>query len=266
MDPTLPPTVPRPSDRVVITAGVALLAAALVLSTLYSRNDGDLDWTNYLVGIAATLVVLGIAAVARLRALDEELVSWPGALGVLGVGSMLGLALDDASATAYVVGVVVLGLSVGGYLLNRGWPFVLSGIGGFGLVYAKLVDDVFDAGDFDGDNFGMVIGIALVVFAALVTAVTWFLPERVLGGVVGGAVAGVGNFLTVAALAAAAQFRMSFDVGTEEYYGTYSELGAEPSRFDGYDNDIWVILVLSLLLVAGWAWCAWQTGPSVSEC
>jgi hypothetical protein len=255
MDQTLPPTAPPSSDRAVMTVGVALLTAALVLSTLYTRDDGDLDWTNYLVGIAATLVLLGIAAVARLRALDEELVSWPGALGIMGVGSMLGLALDDASATAYVVGVVVLGLSVGGYLLNRGWPFVLSAIGGFGLVYAKIVDDVFDASDFDGDNVGMVIGIALVIFAVLVTVATWLLPERVLGGVVAGSVVVFGNFAVLAALAAAAQFQATFFVTSSGDM----DFGDEPSRFDGYDNDIWVILVLSLLLVLGWAWCAWQT-------
>lgn len=256
MDQTLPPTVPRSSDRAVMAAGIALLTAVLVLSNLYTRDDGDLDWTNYLVGIAATLVLLGVAVVARLRALDEELVSWPGALGILGVGSMLGLALDDASATAYVVGVVVLGLSVGGYLLNRGWPFLLSAIGGFALLYAKIVDDVFDASDFDGDNFGMVIGIALVLFAGLVTAATWFLPERVLGGVVAGAVAVFGNFMVLAALAAAALFQATFSITSS----SDMDFGDEPARFDGFDNDIWVILVLSLLLVAGWAWCAWQTG------
>lgn len=240
-----------------ISVGVALLAAALVLSSVYSRDDGDLDWTNYLVGIAATLVLLGVAAASRLRGeAGSDLFSWPGALGIVGVGSMLGIAIDDSSVTPYVVGVVVLGLSAFGYLLGGSWTFVLSAIMGAGVVYAQVVDDIFDASDLDGDNTGMVIGVALVVFTALVTAATWFLPQRVFGGVVAGIIAVAGNFLLLTALTAFGMFQTSFVT----YGGEFSDSSDPATRFEGYDNDVWVILVLSLLLVAGWAWCTWQTG------
>lgn len=263
----MPPAPPTPSappapvgHRVVVAAGVALLAAAVVLSGVYTRKDGDIDWTNYLVGIAATLVLLGIAtaSLVRLRIRpDEDLVSWSGALGILGVGSMLGIALDDADFAAYVIGIVVVALSSGAYLFCRSWPFVLTAIAGFAAVYAQLFDDVFDATDLGGENVGMVISIALLIFAALVTGATWLLPERVLGGVVAGIVAAVGNFLVLVGLAIAVALTDTFrSIDLDDPL----EAGSPPGRLDTYDNDIYVVLVIALVLVAGWAWCAWQTG------
>jgi hypothetical protein len=271
MDESLPPPIPPaaptnsapptpPYDRVVVAVGVALLAAAVALSGVYTRKDGDIDWTNYLVGIAATLALLGIAAVSVVRLgtrVAQELVSWPGALGTLGVGSMLGIALDDADFSTYVIGIVVLALSAGGYLVCHTWPFVLTAIAGFGAVYAQLFDDVFDAADLEGDNVGMVISIALLIFAVLVTGATWFLPERVLGGVVAGIVAAVGNFLILVGLAVAVVLAATF--GSLDMDDPF-EAGAAPQRLDTYDNDVYVVLVVALVLVAGWAWCAWQTG------
>jgi len=258
MDETLPPApAPAPSrtDQVIVAGGVALLATAVMLSTVYTRKDGDLDWTNYLVGLAATAALLGVAAVAvtRRRGLEpDDLVGWPGGIGILGVGSMLGLALDDTDGTAYIIGLAVLGLSiVAYYLADQHWTFVLSGIGGFALVYAKGVDDLFDAADLEGDNVGMVISLALLFFTILVTGVTWYLPERVLGGVVAGAIAIVGNFMILSALAVAGFFLLMGDSIAE---------GAVGSRVDTYDNDVWVILIVALVLAAGWAWLGQQTG------
>ena len=263
----MPPAPPAPSappapvrDRVVVAAGVALLAAAVVLSGVYTRKDGDIDWTNYLVGIAATLVLLGIAAASLVRLRirpDEDLVSWPGALGIVGVGSMLGIALDDADFSAYVVGIVVLALSSGAYLICRSWPFVLTAIAGFAAVYAQFFDDVFDATDLEGDNLGMVLSIALLVFAVLVTGATWLLPERVLGGVVAGIVAAVGNLLVLVGLTIAVALTDTFrSIDLDDPL----EAGSPPGRLDTYDNDVYVVLVAALVLVAGWAWCGWQTG------
>ena len=47
-----------------IAIGVGLLAAAVVLSSIRARSDGDLDWSNYSVGLGATAVLLLFALVA----------------------------------------------------------------------------------------------------------------------------------------------------------------------------------------------------------
>ena len=88
MDEPLPPTTTR-TGQVVIAGGVALLAAALVLSTINARKDGDLDWTNYLVGLAATAVLVTVAVVTltgRAGQRVDDLVAWPGAVGILAPG------------------------------------------------------------------------------------------------------------------------------------------------------------------------------------
>jgi hypothetical protein len=260
MDESLPRSTPSRTpraDQVVIAVGVALLATAVVLSNVYSRKDGDLDWTNYLVGLIATAALLGAAAAARTRRGwigPDDLVGWPGAAGILGVGSMVGIALDDAGGTPYVVGLVVLGLAtVAYYVADQHWAFVLTGIGGLAVFYAKGVDDLFDAADLDGDNTGMVISLALLVFAAVVTGVTWFLPERVLGGVVAGAVAVFGHFVLLVGLTVGLFFQTTFV--------TYSgDADPAPARIDTFDNDVWVVLLVALVLAGGWAWLALQTG------
>ena len=54
---------PRPDlDRPLVALGVALLAAAVVLSALWSRMTDDLDRSNFTVGLLATLGLLGVAA------------------------------------------------------------------------------------------------------------------------------------------------------------------------------------------------------------
>ena len=171
---------------------------------------------------------------------------------------MAGVALDDADGTAYIVGLVVLVLSILAYFARPHWAFVVSGIAGFGIFYANAFDDLFDAADLDGDNPGMVISLGLLVFTFLVTGVTWFLPERVVGGVVAGVIAAVGHLLLLAGLAIGMFFQSTFVT----YSGSYDDGdgGSGPTRIDTFDNDVWVILVVALVLAAAWAWLGRQTG------
>lgn len=243
-------------ERVVVAAGVALLSAAVALSTFYTRDRGDIDWSNYTMGLLATLALLGISGAAWVLARDRDastdLVAWPGAFGAVSVGLMLAIALDENHATAYVAGLAVVALSVGGYLLVRRDAFVTTAIGGLLVVYLRLCDDLFDFGD-GGDNVAISLSAALFVFTVLVTVAGWWLPSRALSGVLVGVIAVVGNAGILAALGVVASFQAAFS-------GFPGGAPVRAKRFDQYDNDVWFILVFALLLIAGWGVAAYLSG------
>ena len=96
----------------------------LVQSAVYSRADGDLDWKYYGVGLGAAILLTIIAPLAVVFVADSAIrtavAAWPAAFGALGVGLMVAIGMEDGDAVAWVVGGIVLGLSVVGYLLARG--------------------------------------------------------------------------------------------------------------------------------------------------
>ncbi|GAB6986601.1 hypothetical protein [Nocardioides pyridinolyticus] len=167
----------------------------MVLSAYYSRLRPGLDWSNYVVGLVATAGLLGIAVLAHRLAVSagtgptSDAVAWPGAFGVVAVGLMVGVALDDHAATAYVAGPAVLVLSFVGWLVSWRSPFVVSGILGLFVVAAQAFGDVVGV---DGDEHVWPAALALVVFAVAVTAAGWPLPSRVVSGVTAGTIAAVG--------------------------------------------------------------------------
>jgi hypothetical protein len=245
----------RDPARVLVAVGVALLMTVVVLSAFYTRKRDHIDWSNYTMGLLATLGLLGVAAagcwlVARDRHRSTDLVAWPGAFGAVAVGLMLVVALDDSGATAYVAGLAVVALAAGGYLLVRRDAFVTAAIGGLFVVYLQLCDDLFDFGD-GGDNVAISISAALFVFTVLVTLAGWWLPSRVLSGVLVGVLAVVGNVVILVTLGVAATFQAAFGLSNGRPTGV--------KRFDEYDNDVWFILVFALVLVAGWALAAYLT-------
>lgn len=258
--PAVRPATPLDLERPVVAVGVGLLATAVALSTLYTRIQGNFDKSNYTVGLLATVGLLGIAAVAFLgvvvpRGLDDatDLVAWPGAFGVAAVGLMIAVGMDDTDATAYVAGLAVVALSVGGYLLTRRGPFVVTAVLGFFVAYAQLVDDLVGFAD-DDDIGGIGLSIALTVFAVLVTGAGWALPTRVLSGVVAGVITVVGFAGLTGVLAVASMFQAAFS----SYSGDgalYDDAAGVPSMHD-YDRDGWTVLLLALLLLVGWAACA----------
>jgi hypothetical protein len=265
MTQTPPPAVsPGPRrldvDRPTVALGVALLSTAVVLSTFYTRFKDHLDGSNYVVGLVATAGLLAIAAAAvaglvvpRESDTTTDLVAWPGAFGALGVGLMIGVGLDDSAATEYVAGLAVLLISVAGYVLVRRAPFVVTAIVGFFVVYAQLLDDVIGFGD-DDDVGAIWLAVALAVFAVLVTAAGWLLPTRALSGVVAGAVTVVGFASLTGVLVIASTLQAVLDPMFDTS-GSYADYQGG-SRLGSYDNDTWVILVLALLLMIGWAACA----------
>jgi hypothetical protein len=255
---------PRPLDvdRPTVAFGVALLSTAVVLSTFYTRLKDHLDWSNYVVGLVATVGLLGIAAVAvaglvvpRDADTTIDLVAWPGAFGALGVGLMIGVGLDDSRATEYVAGLAVLAISVAGYALVRRAPFVVTAIVGIFVVYAQLLDDVIGFGG--GDDIGAIwMAVALTVFAVAITGAGWLLPTRALSGVVAGAVTVAGFASLTGVLAVVSAFQAVFAPANAEFHSSNGQFQSEASGLGSYDNDTWVILVLALLLMVGWAACA----------
>jgi len=263
--PTLPDQPKRPGMGVLpIAIGVGLLAAALVVSTTRSRSDGDLDWSNYSVGLGATAALLLVALVAAVVGSGrgrEELVTWPGAIGILGAGSMLGVGLEDVDGSddwlAYLVGGVVVLLSVVGYVAVRRGAFVVTGILGLGIAYAQLADDVLlDIGD--EDDQAIIAAATIAVFVLAVTAVGWLLRSRALSGVVAGVIGVVGLNIVMAFLAFQQLFASmfgDFDVmmsGTDDY----TEQTLSSPKPPDYDNDVYVILAIAALLTLLWALAA----------
>jgi hypothetical protein len=255
--------------------GVALVAAAVVLSAVHSRQGGDLDGSNFTMGVLATLGLLAVAVAAHLLAPAAEraaaLVSWPGAAGALAVAVMLMVLIDDDTCSPYAGAVVAVVLSAGGYLVTRAAPFVLGTIAGLALLYAKAFDDLFSVGG--GRNAFMAVGAGVLVFVVVVTAVGWLLPAtRVLSGVV----VGVGGLVAlVAVLVAVTIFRVvtSFASGMVSFgSGSSSADGSVERGFSGYSplsrlvhqdpyrNDVWMILLYCALLAVLWAVCALATG------
>jgi hypothetical protein len=249
-----------------VALGTGLLAAAVTLSTLRSRSDGDLDWSNYGVGLGATAALLLIAAASALLAEGrrrEELVAWPGAVGVLGVGSMVGVGLQDVGALddalAYIVGGVILVLSAVGYLVVRRGALVVTAILGFGLIYVQLFDDVFsDLGD--EDDAVIIVAAAIAIFVLLVTAVGWLLRARAVSGVFAGALGVIAYNVLLIALVAVRAFQDA--IAGMDMLGDDGERGRSGGRIGGedLDNDVYVILAFAALLTVLWALAAAANG------
>ncbi|HWJ80806.1 MAG TPA: hypothetical protein VNS55_01110 [Nocardioides sp.] len=285
--PPPPPPTPAPAEAdrekpgrpglvgALTTVGVGLLAAAVVLSTWNSRADGDLDWSNYFVGLGATavLVLVALVAVVVVRRKHDpvargELVTWPGVVGILGVAAMLAVGVADQGWTddylAYVEGGLVTALAVLGYLASRRAAYVVTAIGGVAILYVQGFDDLF--GDsLDEDSTVITVALAVTVFVVGVTVLGWLLPTRAISGVVVG-VAGVVAFAALMVGMLAAQAFAGFFGPTEMMFGTEDGSTADfapPSSpsFD-FDNDVWVVLGLAALLTVFWALAAAWTGNS----
>jgi hypothetical protein len=251
----VPPSTRR--DSAVVAVGVAFLAAAVVISTFYSRADGELDLTNLGVGVIATLVLLGVAGYA-LVVLDaartrSDLVVWPAALGAVGAGLMVVVAFDSSDASIYLAGLVVVAVSAAAYAAAPGGALAVSGLAGLTLLYTKLVDDLVDL-EVDGDGGGFVVAAFLVLFFTVaVTAIGWLLPRtRALTAILVGIFAVLAYLGIMISIGFAALFSGAFlplDAGP----------GAPEPQLPSYTADVYVTLVLAALLVGLWVVASWVT-------
>ncbi|WP_110207605.1 hypothetical protein [Nocardioides daejeonensis] len=259
------PAVRRPSlEAVIVTFAVTALLTAVSISALWARADGDLDGSVYLLGVAATVALAGGALGAWRLVGDPELratlMSWPGAAGAVSVGVMVGVAMDDAEGTAYVVGALILGLSVLGHLMVARPAFVTSGLVGLLVLWGQGVSDLFDLSDDPetlGDNAGMILGFALLVITVVVTLLgRRFLPSGDFAGVLMGAVAVIGYLLIVAGVGVIGFFMSLF----ADFESIDEDGGGAAPDANVYDNDLWVLLVCAVALMLFWLALHWWGG------
>lgn len=239
---------------VLVGVGVALMSAAIALSTFYSRRDNDLDWSSFGVGVAATGVLLVLAVVGLLGFADHDLnaalSSWPLALGALGTGLMVTVAMDFDEATPWVAGIVVTAVGAAGYAAVRRPAPALAAIVGLAVLYVKVLDaTISDVGD-DGLIF---IGAAVLAFTFGATVAAWFLRGRDVVAITVGAAAVLVYASTLSS------FSFLFFLGG---YGTETTT----LDYDDYDplaslhDDIYWLLLYGLALVLMWAALSLLTG------
>lgn len=242
--------------ELLVGVGVALLSAAIVLSTFYSRADGDLDWSNFGVGIVATLALLAVAAAGVVRvadpALKVALVSWPAAFGALGAGLMVATAMDVNDASPWIVGLVVVAIGAAGYYVVRRPAPALAVVVGLVVLYAKLLDLMLDLGD--GDNALVIGGAVVVVFTLAVTGAAWFLPGRDVIAITVGAFAAWTYVSLIAAVSVFFAFAQAFSAGFDEGGSSGDD------TFSAFHDDIYYLLVFSLILIAVWGFLSFVSG------
>lgn len=249
----------RPGTVAAMTAvGVALLSAATVISATRSRAHGDLDWSNYVIGLgsSAILLIVAFVAAALVRRKDnplgrEELVTWPGVFGILGAAVMTVIGLEEQSwfddIGGYLLGGAIAAAGLIGYAAARRAAFVVVTILGLGIAYVQLSSDVLT--DIDTDDGFWVAAAALTVFVVAVTVIGWVLPTRATAGAATAWIGVVGFAGLLGGLAATRAFEAAFSFGEEP----------QPRSTDA-DNDIWIMLGLAAALVVFWALAAGLTG------
>ncbi|WP_182378381.1 hypothetical protein [Nocardioides sp. WS12] len=259
------------STGALIAVGTGLLGAAVGISAIRSRDtdDGSLDWSNFGVGLGATAVLLLVAilgaVVARRRTggrAREEVVTWPGVIGILATAVVLNVGIDsDDTWMGYLTGAVLVVLAIIGYVAARRAAFVVVAIAGLAIIYALAFDD-FVADSVDGNE--QVIGAVLVaVFVVSVTLLGWALPSRAVSGVAVG-VAGLVGFVGIMATFVVTRLLGDFfgsmfggyqdmdmydDVESSESYLTVEEVGF-------HESDVWWVLAFAALLTVLWALAA----------
>ncbi|MFB9766243.1 hypothetical protein ACFFOS_17795 [Nocardioides kongjuensis] len=251
-----------------VALGAGLLGAAVLIAGFRSRSGDDgLDWSNYGVGLGATAVLLVIAVLGALAGrrtggrAREEVVTWPGTVGIVATGLMIGIGIDrDDHWVGYLIGGVMTVLAVIGYLAARRAAFVVVAVLGLAIVYALLFDDLL--ADSIGSDHPQVTGAALVVvFVVAVTVVGWALPSRAVSGVVVGAVGLVG-ILGILGSFAVMRFLGGIFGGMGAMLGGGVDGGRDgfastTSVSSGFDaSDVWWVVALGGVLAVLWALAA----------
>jgi len=257
-----------PFDTVLVALGSALLFAVAIIATSYARageldldpsavlggapsgggGDGGLDLSIWLLGLLATLLLIGAAAAGFLlggdRARRSTLVGWPAAFAAISLPSLLVVLFDlDGSGGAYLAGVLIALLGAGGYVLVRQGASLLVAVVGVLLVYGQAIDDIFDPGD--GDHPFLWVSVIVTFFVVAVSVAGLVLTPRGFLGTVAGWVSVLTHAVIVFGISIAAVF-------SGITAGFSGEDAPEPPS---YDADLYVTLVLSVLLVLFWSVC-----------
>lgn len=274
------PTILHRGETVAVALGTTLLSAAVTLALWWSRPDSDLKWSAYGPGLGAALGLVVVALAAWKIVGDPErranLIAWPGAAGAVSIGLMIGVGMDDIDGTGYVVGAVILVLSVLGHLITPRPPFLFSALLGLLMLYLKAVQDIFgEALDIDelGNNDGMIAAVATVLFVVVVTVLgRRYLPGGEMLGVVVGLVGTVALTAIAIGLGVVSFFLemfgpMTFEgsSGSDSSDGSGNAVVARSDDAgisgDTFHNDLWVLLACGAALIGFWLWLAWRDGP-----
>lgn len=256
-----------------VAFGAGLLGAAVVIAGLRSRSGDDgLDWSNYGVGLGATAVLLVIAILGALAGrrtggrAREEVVTWPGVVGILATGLMIAVGIDRGESwVAYLVGGVMVALAVIGYVAARRAAFVVVAILGLALVYGVAFDDLL-ADSIGDDHPQVTTGALVVVFVVAVTVVGWALPSRAVSGVVVG-VCGLVGILGILASFAVLRFLGGIFGGMGSMFGrgpsgTRDFASATSLSLGFEESDVWWVVALGGILAVLWALAAVVSGHS----
>lgn len=257
----------------VVAIGTGLLAAAVIIAGFRARSDGDLDWSNYGIALAGTAALLVIALLGALSGRKaggrarEEVVTWPGVVGILGVALCIGIGInEDENWVAYLIGATLVVLAAIGYVAARRAAFVVVAIAGLALIYAVAIDDVLP--DSVGDDHPQVLGAVLVaLFVLVVTVLGWALPSRAVTGVVVG-VAGVAGLAGIMASFIVFRYVGLFFGGMPMFMDdSVQGLPRDDAMDDamastvevtfGFDEaDVWWVLAIAAALTVLWALAA----------
>lgn len=254
----------------IVAIGTGLLAAAVVIGSIRSRDEADLDWSNYGVAVGATAVLLVIAILGSLASrrsggrAREEVITWPGTVGILATALVIGVGVDDdGSWLAYVIGGTMAVLAAIGYLAARRAAFVVVGILGLALVYMVAFED-FVADSLGEGHPGVTAAVLIAVFVVVITLLGWALPSRAVTGVAVGAV-GLTSLVGVMVAFVAARFFFGFLFGMPEFTSLDEDMGGGPGDLGDagfHESDVWWVLVIAALLVVLWAAAAAITNHS----
>lgn len=181
--------------------GSGLLGAGIVVSSFRAREGEDLDWSVYASGLCALAGLLGLSLVVAFLArrggrlgARGDLITWPGVVGILGLGLALPVGLEDTDLDGellYVVGGTIAVLSLAWYAIARRPAFAVTTVLGLGIVYAEAFHQVF-SDSIEGDEAAQWVALGVTAFVVVVTLVGWLLPSRTITGVAVGVVGVVG--------------------------------------------------------------------------
>jgi len=256
-DESVPPATPPareqtspPKEPLVgsLLAAVGLLGAGigvgtgLVAAALFDQRGDDFNQWAFLVVGGVTVALLLLTVAGRLLLTETRaaraFTGGAAALAAGNLGILVGLLLDDADATGYLVGLTIAAAGIAAYVwLRSAAPIAAVVIGGLVVAGTLLGDTVAS----DDDN-ALAFGVGLVVYGVAVAAAGWLLPTRQTSAMLGGIIALAGAQLVI--VLALVSKLLALAAG-ELSDGSPQPPGADPTV------DALVAMVLGLLVCAG---------------
>ncbi|MEU4418752.1 hypothetical protein, partial [Nocardia salmonicida] len=228
------PPAGRRWDLLGLAIGSAMVGVVVVLLSGEIRDGDDLEWPNFLIALGGSSALLAFALAAWRFVVDPmrraDLMSWPLALGAVGMGFLGGELMGDSEGAPYVAGLAVILLAGGGYWMSRRPAPLIALFGGVALVHFSAMGSLLE--HFEPDHLALWVSGALTLFVVLVTVAGWFLPTRNLTAILVGAVGIFGHLSVVWMFVIFGFFGGIMSGGFDD-----AESGAED--FSSYSDEEW---------------------------